>query len=561
MNKDMYGWLVTNHLNIECLGECLKLSGIVQYQCLMSKFPEDQVFLTEEDQISFLDGYVYNKNEFMEEYRETKWENAFARAMENEGACLKKLRGAFCGYIYRMHNKEIHAFTDHTSNRALYYYADGIRWILSNRVEFMVKVLKENHIIYDFNYLAAQYMLTYGYMLDDSTFVKQIHRILPGEYVRIINGHAEVKRYHLIQNNETWVSEKEAIEKIDIAFRNAIKREFSKDDEYGYQHLVDLSGGLDSRMVSWVAHDLGFDKQVNITYSRTGYQDERISKEIAKKLNHEYLFKALDDAQWMYDIDEITSLNNGSALCIGITGGSRFLDILNNDKFGIEHTGMIGDAILSTFYQNEQFNYSRPRLGLHRYSERLQYEFGNEMLKEYSCQEMFAIYTRGILGAQSSYMIRQNYVETSSPFMDVDFLDTVLSLPFEYRTRHRIYLKWMLERYPESTEFGWEKWGGIKPKESHILFRKIKTTERLIRQKICEIFGLNNVDSMTPVDLWYKQNYDIQTFFEKYYNEVLESSTINFELKNDLSIMFHKGNVFEKSMALTVLAMFKKYFL
>lgn len=59
--------------------------------------------------------------------------------------------------------------------------------------------------------------------------------------------------------------------------------------------MVDLSGGLDSRMVSWVANDMGYKEQLNISYCKEGYYDEKISKEIAKYLNHEYIFKYLDD--------------------------------------------------------------------------------------------------------------------------------------------------------------------------------------------------------------------------------------------------------------------------
>lgn len=42
------------------------------------------------------------------------------------------------------------------------------------------------------------------------------------------------------------------IDMLDEKFRAVVKLEFDKDIEYGYKYLVDLSGGLDSRMTSWV---------------------------------------------------------------------------------------------------------------------------------------------------------------------------------------------------------------------------------------------------------------------------------------------------------------------
>lgn len=556
----MHGWLASKNLHIECLGEVLDMGDYVQYNNLLSKFPADQVFDIRSDYVCFLDGYVHNKSDFIND-TDCNWQQAFSKAMAADLLqSLCKLRGGFCGYLYDRHSERLTAYVDQASVKALYYWSEGDKWMLSGCVEYMVEVLKYNHISYDFEPWAAKYMLTYGYMIDDSTFVKQIRRILPGKLVRIENGHAENNRYYLINNHEVHMTEQEAVEKIDAAFREAVRREFEKDREYGYRHLVDLSGGLDSRMVAWVAHDLGYTDQVNISYSRAGYHDENISKRIAGYLGHEYIFKTLDDAKWMKDIEHLTSQNNGAALYMGLTGGERLLQLLNFDQFGIEHTGMIGDAILSTFYHDRDFNYSKPRFGMHRYSERLQYDFDSAVLEEYPCQEIFAVYTRGILGAQSSYIIRQHYIETSSPFLDVDFLDTVFSIPFDYRKKHHIYLKWIASKYPEASDFGWEKWGGVKPRESLIFVRKLKTTQRLLLRFVCSVFHWNHRDLMIPLDYWYEKNSDIQKYMQAYYESEINNSLLDDSLRNDISVMFRDGDVNEKSMALTTLAMVKKYF-
>lgn len=554
----MRGFLVVGNMNIECLGKYADMGQCKQYNHLLDKFPKDRVFLDEEEQISFLDGYVYNKDQVCLD-GDSDWPHAFARTMgEDAVKCLRMLRGGFCGYVYNKRNFAVTVYTDQVSVRALYYYVNGSQWMVSNHIPYMTEVLKANGIRYYFNETAAKYMLTYGYMLDDSTFVKEIHRLLPGQLVHIENGQVKKENYYRISDKEEQMSEEEAVERIDEAFREAVRREFEKDREYGYRHLVDLSGGLDSRMVSWVAHDMGYTGQLNVTYCRSGYLDEKISGRIANYLGHEYLFKPLDDIKWMYDIDEIVSRNNGSALYTGITGGNRLLKTLNTSQFGIEHTGMIGDAVLSTFYYDKEFNYGSPQLGYHRYSERLSYDFSDDVTDSYACQEMFAIYTRGILGAQSSYMIRQHYVETASPFMDVDFLNLVFSLPFVYRQGHHIYMKWMAEKYPQSTSFGWEKWGGIKPREDHIFFRKVKTTQRLLRQAACKAFKRQNSDNMNPLDYWYQGNSGIQKYYREYYNR--NRDRISGELGKDISRMFEEGNVEEKSMALTVLAAVKVYF-
>lgn len=559
----LHGWLAASRdMRITCLGEYIDLGVCVQYRNLLNKFPGDQIFLSDTEQICFLDGYVCNKEAFTRPEGYHEWPDSFAFSLrEDARRHLSKLRGAFCGYHYEKETDRITIYTDQVSNKAVYYYCEQDGWILSDCLEYMVRVLRANHMVYHFNRRAAEYMLSYGYMLDDSTQIAEIRRLLPGCLAVIENGSVKVERYHRICNQEEQVTEKEAVEKVDQAFREAIRREFEKDREYGYRHLVDLSGGLDSRMVSWVAHDMGYTDQLNMAYSQAGYLDEKISRRIARDLGHEYLFKPLDETEWLYDIDRNVRQNNGAALYSGITGGGRFLESLDTDHFGIEHTGMIGDAILSTFYHDRVFNYGKPQLGLHRYSERLHYTFDEEILKDYSCQEMFAIYTRGILGAQSSYRIRQHYIETASPFMDVDFLDAVFSIPFEYRNRHHLYLLWMKEKYPGAAEYGWEKWGGVKPKESHLFLRKVKTTQRLAKQMGCRLFHIQNKDSMNPMDAWYAKDVEIQRYYETYFESTIDCRAIDEGLRGDLTEMFRQGNVTEKSMALTVLSAVKQYFM
>ncbi len=556
----VHGFLAAGNMNIKCLGETVDFGHFKQYNNLLNKFPKDQVFLEEETQITFLDGYVHNKNAVMTENGKD-WQQSFAHAMRTDaGRCLQILRGGFCGYTFDKQTAGLTVYTDQVSVKAVYYYVNGNQWMVSNHIPYMTAVLKANRIAYHFNETAAKYMLSYGYMLDDSTFVKEIHRLLPGELARIGDGQIKIENYYRISDREEQMSEEEAVEKIDRAFREAVRREFEKDREYGYRHLVDLSGGLDSRMVSWVAHDMGYTDQLNVTYCRSGYLDEKISKDIAIYLGHEYLFKFLDDISWLYDIDETVSKCNGATFYTAITGGRRLLATLNMEQFGIEHTGMIGDAILSSFYRDKKINYGSPRLGYHKYSERLSYEFPDGITDSYACQEMFAVYTRGILGAQSSYMIRQHYVETASPFMDVDFLNTAFSIPFAYRKDHHIYLKWMEQKYPRVTSFGWEKWGGVKPRENYIFFRKVKTTQRLLWRATCKTLKLQNRDNMNPLDYWYWKSPMIQEYYRCYYLQNENRSEISGELKKDISLMFEEGNVIEKSMALTILSLVNLYF-
>lgn len=559
------GWLFAKNLKLENVS-CFIKEKIVErkdfslYLNLLEKFPKDIIKIFRKEAIYFMDGYVENINSLKMKHNCPNWDDIFV-TMSRKECFVKNFRGGFCGFCYDLKGEVIDAFTDHIGNRAIYYYHSGDYIILASNVEWIIETLKANQILYHLDITAIEYLLSYGYMLDNSTFVSEIKRIMPGEWVTFSKTEMHKKRYFMIDNTHPQeMSEHEAIERIDKAFRRAVKREFDKDREYGYKHLVDLSGGLDSRMVCWVAHDMGYKEQLNLSYSRSEYLDYKISQKIALKLKHMYLFNPLDDAEWLMEIDELIRKNNGAALYDGITGGNRFLKNINPYLYGIEHTGMIGDAILSTFYNQENINFGKPQFSLNKYSDKLEFQFDDIILKGYDNQEQFALYTRGFLGAQSSYIIRQHYFETASPFLDVDFLNECFKIPYRYRKNHYIYLKWINMKYYEATEFGWEKWGGVKPRQNQIFFRKIVTAYRMLDLLYVSLTGRDSIDNMNPIDYWYKQDNRIRTFMDNYFNKYINLKNISKELIEKMMYLYKEGNVTEKSMVLTVLALEKLYF-
>lgn len=523
----------------------------------LHKFKGDEILQKEGNEWFFFDGYILNKEEICQSKNADAWDKAFIMLMRDEN-CPEKLRGGFCGFWGK--GRKYTLFVDHVGNRGLYYYCRNDVLVFSSNFYFIIELLKYNHISLTVSEQAVKYMLEQGFMLDDSTFANEIKRVCPGEVVeirdnRIINK----KKYYLIDNTEPDynMTEEEAIDKIDFYFRQAVKREFDKDKEYGYRYLVDLSGGLDSRMVCWCAHKMGYTEQVNFTYCRQNYLDFKIAQKIAIELKHTFLFMPLDDLQWYKEVDEVLKKNNGAALYSGITGGNRFLGSINCVNFGIEHTGMVGDAILSTFYDKEEYNYEKPVGNENAHSQIVRYDIPPEVFTGYENREQFSVYTRGLLGAQSSYFIRQNYIETSSPFLDVDFLNFVFKIPFEYRKKHYIYLKWLANKYPEAAEFGWEKWFGIKPKWSNLWLKRVVNTTNKYVTKINRISGHESNRGMNPYDYWLSNDVDLQNWVNNCFrdNEIYLESIPN--MKDDVKKVFDHGNASEMSQAITALLMIK----
>ena len=96
----MYGWVIAKNINISCLGEYLDMDGYLQYNKLLNKFPQDQVFMDGGDKVCFLDGYVHNKEYFVNNTA-SEWQKAFYDAVGSDlKQTLAKMRGGFCGYVY-----------------------------------------------------------------------------------------------------------------------------------------------------------------------------------------------------------------------------------------------------------------------------------------------------------------------------------------------------------------------------------------------------------------------------------------------------------------------------
>lgn len=525
------------------------------------KFPNDIIWRQRDDFCCYLEGFVANKEYLIKKLDCVQWEE-IGYHISMDPQILSELRGGFCGFT--ISKNKILLFNDQLGNKAIYYYMNNGDMIASTRWNYVLEVMKENQKRATLDEQAARYMLTYGYMLDETTFANEIKRVLPGQYIEINTdtGIIEKSRYFLIDNTHTHpVSLDQAVEIVDDNFRQAVDREFGKDREYGYNHLTDLSGGLDSRMTTWVAHVMGYTDQVNIIYCKKNYLDFKISQEIAIDLKHEFIYKSVDDFKWYGDIDDNVRINNGAALYSGISGGKRLLSRINTDEFGIEHTGMIGDAIVSTFFKDAKQNYARPQEGWLRYSNKLECSIPLNTLNQYENMEQFSLSTRGLLGAQTSYFIRQNYLETSSPFLDVDFINAIFQIPFELRVGCKLYFEWLKQKYPKAAKYGWERIGGIKPRRKDVWKKYIIYGYRRVIEKCRGMVNVPNPINMCPVDYYLYYDKQMQEKIVNYYREIIDTSIIPSELQKDMKMLFNTGNANEKAQVLTVLAMVKNFFI
>lgn len=513
------------------------------------------------------EGYLLNKTELFRKYTASTMTELISHMYRDCGeAFFTEFRGCFSGAIYVKEENKWIVYTNHVGDNPVFYLLVDGYFAAASQVNYLLGFCKEQDISVTFNESCAYQMLTYGYVATDETYANEIKRLHGGDYLVFQNGKLEVKTYHRFEKHtERFEGKTEAqiIDEIDRTFRYAVALEWGKDDEYGYRYLADLSGGLDSRMNLWVAHEMHHRHMTLLTYCKEGYLDETIAKAIADYWKDEFLFKPLDDAAFMYDVEENTCLLSGLSLYSGITGGKRFLESLDLGEYGIEHTGMVGDIALGSFYHNPDDGNRKWPTGM--YSEKLKNKLPEHVQhtgEKYNDHEIFLMYARGFHGACNSHLIRRNYTEVGSPFLNVEFMQLCYDIPVTLRIGHSIYKKWIIQKYPQAARFKWEKTGGrITEKHNRTVLRKLvkKGPKKLLR-----MLGLDDriSEGMNPIDYWIAKDEKLHAFLDRSKETLLREEKKHYSpmLAEDLSWLYDEGNASEKAMVLTVLSATKLYF-
>lgn len=531
----------------------------------INKFLDDKLFIDNELYFYVLDGVVLNKNEMLKKYS-SNWEETFIKLYEKNGDDFyKEFRGSFCGAIFDKKNNKWTIFADHIASRHIYFSNNGSNLVLSTDIKLVYDYFKINEMKYKLDKDAAYLLLSYGFMLEDYTLCSDIKKLLPGHNLLYINNELVLNQYYKLSNvQDNTKTEDELIELMDHYFRQAIKRQFEKDKEYGYKHLVALSGGLDSRMTCWVAHDMGYEKQVNFTFSQSDYLDETIAKEIARDLNHEWIFKALDGGNFLLDFDEITDITGGNVLYYGLAHGNSLMKLLNFDTLGLNHSGQLGDVVFGTFFKSQNRD-AQWKVGDGAYSTTFIDKTKKIKLNmQYENQELFNFYNRGFAGANNGLLATQQYTETMSPFYDIDLLDFALSIPLEYRYDHQIYKKWIIKKYPKAADYVWEKTKS-KITEPTIKYKGkkyyIKQFFFLIANKLSgnRLAGHDSKKNMNPLGYWYDTNLQLKNVLDEYFKKHI-GLVDDKELQKDLKELYLHGKVVEKVQVISLLAAITSFY-
>lgn len=536
------------------------------------KFKNDQLFFQDENYIIVLEGVILNCKHLCQKYKKEDWKSTFVAMYEqNNDTFHLEFRGSFYGLVYDKNSHKWQVFVSPIGDKEVFYSQNSNQVLFGSEIKYFINYFKKNSLPYQLDVDAAYMILTFGFLLEGFTLFKEIRKITAGHQVMIESRILNINQYHQFSSQkEIDISEEAAIEKLDTLFKQAIKRNFDKDIEYGYQHLVTLSGGLDSRMTTWVAHQLGYSNFLDITFSQSGYLDQTIAQKIAFDLNHTWLYKTLGKGLYLKtEFQNTLHICGGAVAYCSLAHVNSFMTSMNSAPFGIVHTGGLGDMTIGSYYskrkeKNGLVNYKAATHSL-KLMDRID-QLSSEISKHYANTEIFLLYNRWLNGTLQGNLVFQKGSETLSPFYDLDFMEFCMSLPLELKMDHYLYKKWIKTKYPEAGKYKWEyldanlyqftlKFNG----HTHSL-PKIK---RAIIKRINKYIFKGSKPSrhnMNPLDFWYQNNSEIRDFMDSFMKENIPLLDAYPLLQKDIDTLYKTGDTYEKTQAMTVLGAFKMYF-
>lgn len=530
-----------------------------------SKFQNDKVNFEDDDYYILLDGIVLNKKVLFENCHNISWAEYLVNSYKKLGAdFFKNLKGSYYGFLFDKNKNKWIVFSDHISSKPIFFYEGADKIVFSNNYTELIEYLKNNGATVTLNEQGAYLLLSYGYVFEDITITNEIKRLMVGYYVKVQNTKITRHKFFQLRNEPIEISEEDAIEQIDIRFREAVKLAFEKDKEYGYKHIACLSGGLDSRMTVWVANDMGYNNQLNLTFSQSNYLDETIAKQIAADLKHEWLFKALDNGNFLKNIDETTRISGGNVLYYGLAHALSLYDYVNFDNLGIIHSGQLAFALSGLHYSSLDTNI-KGKIGDGAYSNSLLGRLNLNFKEDYENEEILKAYIRGFYGTNQGNSSEQLFSETYSPFYDIDFMEFALTIPIKLRYKHNLYKKWIIKKYPGAAKYVWEAdkvpinypyWIKVKGRKIPLKQIPLIVLSRMGYKK----YGTSTINHMNPLKYWYDTNNDLKKYLDTYFENHIHLLDSYPELSKQCIKLYKESRRTENIQVLSLLSAVKKIY-
>lgn len=381
--------------------------------------------------------------------------------------CVKYLDGIFAFVIWDDFQNEMFVARDRLGQKPFYYFFDNKKILMASEIKSLIA---SNAVKPQLDYCSIDNYLRLMYIPPWKSVYKNIFQVPPAHCGIFKNGTLLLKRYWSLKHKSINISYDEAKNEVRRLLINAVRKRLGNSDvEIG----VFLSGGVDSSLVALIANkDLGYPlKAFSVSYA--GHDELFFAKQVGKKINAKHFVSKIDKClinevkRVIYYFDEPhADTSDFPQHIISGLASKKVKVVLSGDGADELFLGYKWHAKMSDELLYNRLNFICP----FTFDERValwgsdNFINNNILTKEVfynlkdqiDCVTMFDI-TSHLPGQILTKIDRAGMMhglEVRSPFLDIDLLEFVFNLPYEYKISNgeqKHLLKDILSEYMPDT--------------------------------------------------------------------------------------------------------------
>lgn len=446
--------------------EELKETASVSIRSLYKKEPDQLSYYEDEDTAVYIYGYCFPRTDtsFFKEHKRLTARQIAEAYVSLQQHMLKQLKGSFCFFIYDKKREQVQVFTDPFNVRPVYYHLQGNRLTVSTSLSSIMHHMRETGTPVEIDETSVLEYYLFEYILGDETYIRSVRQLPAGGWICMNGAGLDVHQYWNpfteLSDFDIRYKEEEAVEKLEQILKHNLDLYLSGNRSTA----IALTGGYDSRtnlallgdkakdylfysygikdtydlaIPKKIAHTMGLrfkpiylDQSYKDHFSTNARQAISLGDGIAEASRANYLFAFNELAQ---EYDSILTGLFGSELIKHPTSVGNFIDanmkrLLNSSNPEQELQMLLSEVVQTNYIKQDMLLKNRAEL-----EERV---LGNRFVVNRYKLPVKYFYFLLMVGVRKYFMkeikVERPYVENLHPFLDIEFVETLLQTPFPW---------------------------------------------------------------------------------------------------------------------------------
>jgi hypothetical protein len=405
------------------------------------------------------------------------------------------LNGRYALILWEEKEQKLNVATDAFGNRHIYYLHSNGHISLSTNLSILTH---SPHFRRALNPQGVVESLRLGYQLEGKTLFEGIKLVPASSLLVFKNGEIQFLENKRFAGSDiipdiTW---KDATAELHFLLLDSIKKRSRIEAE----HIIPLSGGLDSRCVTGLSHELGL-KCRFYTYGVKGCKDIQIAPRVASAVGSTTEI-AMNKPDYILRRWGEPFLLDGDHRVPTI---SVFIDFLENigPERGIFISGFMGETMTGSIYQFiKQNNSIHPRdnfFSMNDLVSLLRIPGWRDLAKEipatltklrngfagsdYTKDLMLDLVTRQRRFFSFQERLTEYYGGLIVPFEDVRVLEFFLKLPFMAIENQELYKRFQVRYFPELAKIPCVNYGALLPTTKSVMVSSLQRDFNYLNSK------------------------------------------------------------------------------